>query len=122
MGDAQNPAFVSALVAAMQRIFPDTRGLGIAHRWSGQVAMTLDGLPHIHAPEPGLLVGLGYNGRGVAMASLMGRWLVAKALDGVAPPLPITPIRPIPFHRFRKPGVHLGIASAWLRDRMGFAG
>lgn len=122
VGDAQNPAFFGALVAAMHRTFPETKGLAIAHRWSGQVAMTLDGLPHIHAPEPGLLIGFGYNGRGIAMATLMGRWLVAKALDGIDPPLPITPIRPIPFHRFRKPGVQMGIAWAWLRDRMGYAG
>ena len=31
-------------------------------------------------------------------------------------------LAPIPFHRFRTPGVQLGIAFAWLRDRMGLAG
>jgi sarcosine oxidase len=122
VGDRQNPAFFNALVAAMHRAFPQTKGLAITHRWSGQVALTLDGLPHIHEPERGLLVGLGYNGRGVAMATLMGRWMAARALSGVDPPLPITPINPIPFHRFRKPGVQAGIAWAWLRDRFGFAG
>jgi glycine/D-amino acid oxidase-like deaminating enzyme len=121
IGDAENPAFHSALVAAMRRIFPATRGLRIDHRWSGQVALTLDGLPHIHEPQPGLLTGLGYNGRGVAMATLMGQWLAAKSLAGDAPPLPITPLQPIAWHRFRKPAIHLGISWAWLRDRMGFA-
>lgn len=122
IGDAQNPAFFAALVAAMHRTFPATRDLAIAQRWSGQVALTLDGIPHIHEPEPGLLVGLGYNGRGIAMATLMGRWLAAKATKGIEPPLPVTPISPIPFHRFRKPAIHAGIAFAWLRDRLGFAG
>lgn len=122
IGDAENPAFFSALVAAMHRLFPDTKALAIQHRWSGQVALTLDGIPHIHEPEPGLLVGLGYNGRGIAMATVMGRWLAAKALEGTAPPLPITAIAPIPFHQFRKPGIQAGIAWAWMRDRMGFAG
>jgi sarcosine oxidase len=122
VGDAQNPAFFRALIGAMHRIFPETKGLAIQHRWSGQVALTLDGLPHIHEPEPGLLIGLGYNGRGVAAATLMGRWLVAKALDGTAPPLPVTTMAPIPFHQLRTPAIHLGIAWAWLRDRMGFAG
>lgn len=122
IGDAENPAFFGALVSAMHRTFPATRDLQIAHRWSGQVALTLDGLPHIHEPQPGLLIGIGYNGRGIAMATLMGRWLVDKALDGAAPPLPVTPIVPIPFHRFRKPGVQMGIAWAWMRDKMGFAG
>jgi glycine/D-amino acid oxidase-like deaminating enzyme len=121
IGDAENPAFHSALVAAMHRMFPAAKGLRIDHRWSGQVALTLDGLPHIHEPQGGLLVGLGYNGRGVAMATLMGQWLVAKALDGEAPPLPITPLQPILWHRLRMPAIHLGIAWAWFRDRMGFA-
>jgi len=121
IGDAENPAFHGALIGAMRRIFPATRDLVIAHRWSGQIALTLDGLPLIHEPQPRLLTGLGYNGRGVAMATLMGRWLVAKALDGEAPPLPVTPLQPIAWHRFRKPAIQLGIAWAWLRDRMGFA-
>ena len=122
VGDGQNPGFFAALVAAMHRTFPKTTSLAITHRWSGQVALTLDGLPHIHEPAPGLLIGLGYNGRGVAMATLMGTWLVDKALDGTKPPLPVTPIKPIPFHRFRKPGVQAGIAWAWFCDRMGLAG
>jgi sarcosine oxidase len=67
------------------------------------------------------LIGLGYNGRGVAMATLMGQWLVAKALDNEAPPLPITPLQPVLWHRLRKPAIHLGIAWAWFRDRLGFA-
>jgi glycine/D-amino acid oxidase-like deaminating enzyme len=121
IGDAENPAFHSALVAAMHRMFPAAKDLRIDHRWSGQVALTLDGLSHIHEPQPGLLIGLGYNGRGVAMATLMGQWLVAKALDGEAPPLPITELQPIFWHRLRKPAIHLGIAWAWFRDRMGFA-
>jgi sarcosine oxidase len=121
IGDAQNPSFFQALIGAMHRTFPDTKGLSIQHRWSGQVALTLDGLPHIHEPEPGLLIGFGYNGRGVAMATLMGRWLAARAVDGAAPPLPATPIAPIPFHRLRTPAIHAGIAWAWLRDRLGGA-
>lgn len=122
VGDGQNPAFFRALLAAMHRTFPETRGLAVTHRWSGQVALTLDGLPHVHEPRPGLLVGGGYNGRGIAMATLMGRWLAAKAIDGTEPPFPITPLAPVPLHRFRAPAIHLGIAWAWLRDRMGLAG
>lgn len=122
VGDAENPAFFAALVNAMRRTFPDSRSLAVAHRWSGQVALTLDGLPHIHEPQPGLLIGIGYNGRGIAMGTLMGRWLAARAIDGTLPPLPITPLRPLLWHSLRKPAVHLGITWAWLRDRMGFAG
>lgn len=121
VGDAENPAFFSALVGVMHRTFPETKGLALEHRWSGQVALTLDGLPHIHEPQPGLLIGLGYNGRGVAMATSMGRWLVARALDDTEPPLPITPIRPIFWHKLKGPAVQLGITWAWIQDRLGFS-
>lgn len=120
-GDKEKASFHRALVEAMHRIFPATRPLAISHRWSGQVALTLDGLPHIHEPQKQLFIGIGYNGRGVAMGTLMGSWLAGLALQGTQPPLPVTPISPIPLHRFRMPGVQAGIAWAWLRDRMGFA-
>lgn len=122
IGDAENPAFFSALTAAMHRTFPETKSLAVTHRWSGQVALTLDGLPHIHEPGEGLHVGLGYNGRGVAMATLMGRWLVRRALEGAEPPLPITELSPILWHRLKTPAIHLGIAWAWFRNSLGFAG
>lgn len=121
VGDTENPAFFSALVAVMHRTFPEAKGLALEHRWSGQVAMTLDGLPHIHEPQPGLLIGFGYNGRGVAMATLMGKWLVARALDRAEPPLPITSVRPILWHKLKRPAVQLGITWAWIQDRLGFS-
>src|SRR5256885_15583489 len=57
-----------------------------------------DHLPHLHEPAPGLLAGLGYNGRGVAMASVMGRLLALRALGTPAAELgfPVTPLRPMP--------------------------
>ena len=119
IGDQQNEAFFGALTAAMRRMFPQAARLGVAYRWSGQVAMTLDGLPHIHEPEPGLLIGVGYNGRGVAMATRMGQWLAARALGGDDPPLPITALRPIPWLGLRRPAIQMGIAWAWIRDRLG---
>jgi hypothetical protein len=65
---------------------------------------------------------MGYNGRGVAMATVMGGWLAAKALRGEATPLPVTSLAPIRWHRLRRPALAIGIASAWVRDRMGLAG
>jgi len=121
VGDNEQPAFTQALIAAMHRMFPETRSIGVAFRWSGQVGLTLDGIPHIHETEPGLLIGFGYNGRGVAMATVMGQWLVQKALNSVEPPLPVTELAPIAWHRLRRPAIALGITWAWLRDRAGLA-
>ncbi|MDA8248657.1 MAG: FAD-binding oxidoreductase [Rhodospirillales bacterium] len=121
VGDGERAAFTAALVSAMHRIFPDTAQVPAAFRWSGQVAMTLDGMPHLHEPAPGLLVGVGYNGRGVAMATLMGQWLAALLHRAERPPLPVTPLAPIPWHALRRPAIALGIGWAWARDRLGLA-
>ena len=51
---------------AVQEIFPQLQGLRYEYHWGGMVAMTRDHLPHLHELAPGLLAGLGYNGRGVA--------------------------------------------------------
>ena len=81
-------------------LFPQLEGVPCEFYWTGRVALTRDHLPHVHQPAPGLTVFLGYNGRGIAMATTLGT-LVARNL--VAPagnplPLPITDIRPIPLH------------------------
>ena len=84
-------------------MFPQLKGIGWELRWAGTFALTLDGLPHVHIPEEGLYIGLGYNGRGVAMASQMGRLLGQLAIEEEyqSSPFPISAIRPIPLHRLR---------------------
>ena len=96
---------------AVQEIFPQLRNVRYEYHWGGLVAMTSDHLPHLHELAPGLLAGLGYNGRGVAMATVMGR-LLARRIQGV--PIgelgfPATPLRAIPLHRFSQFGVRLAI-------------
>jgi len=85
---------------AVHELFPQLAGLAFEYHWGGLVAMTPDHLPHLHELAPGLLAGLGYNGRGVAMATLMGRLLAQRALGMSDEELafPVTPVRPIPFH------------------------
>ncbi len=68
-----------------------------------------------------MLICLGYNGRGVAMASAMGAAL-AQRLRGneTSPfPMPISPLKPIRFHRFWPLGVKAAILSGRLKDRFG---
>ena len=85
-------------------LFPQLKGTRCEFYWAGRVALTRDHVPHVHQPAPGLTVFLGYNGRGVAMATTLGT-LVAKNL--IAPannalPFPITGIRPIPLHSLHR--------------------
>ena len=100
---------------AMLRLYPFLDGIAIEKRWYGRVGVTTDHLPHLHQPEPGLLVAVGCQGRGVGLMTALGgafaRYI--QSGDATALPLPLSPIRPIPFHRFRQIGVAATIT--WYR-------
>jgi glycine/D-amino acid oxidase-like deaminating enzyme len=109
---------------AVHEIFPQVRGVPFEYHWGGLVAMTPDHLPHLHEPAPGLLAGLGYNGRGVAMATVMGRLLARRALGAQAMELgfPVSPVVPVPFHALSGLGARAAIQYLRLVDgvaRMG---
>jgi glycine/D-amino acid oxidase-like deaminating enzyme len=85
---------------AVHEIYPQLKGIGFEYHWGGLVAMTRDSLPHLHELAPGLFAGLGYNGRGVAMATVMGRLLARRALGVSVGELgfPVSPVLPMPMH------------------------
>lgn len=88
--------------------------------WGGYVAMTIDHFPHLNEVEPGAFAALGYNGRGVAFASAMGKVLADRA-TGVAErdlEFPLTRLRPLPLHALHKPVVSAAVAWNQLRDRL----
>ena len=91
------------------------------HWWNGQFAITSDCYPRLHVPQPGLFVMLGYSGRGVALSSAMGAELSSLLAGAPADsfPLPITPMRAMPFHRFWRLGVNLRVAHGRLLDQLG---
>jgi glycine/D-amino acid oxidase-like deaminating enzyme len=109
------PALIARLRAAIAEIFPDAAPLRLDYAWGGMVAVTADHLPHLHEPEPGLFAGLGYNGRGVAMATLMGQTL-AQAVLGVPVVFPKTPLKPLRFHSFSRLGAQAAIEVLRLQD------
>lgn len=85
-------------------VFPQLKGTRCEFRWSGRVALTRDHLPHVHRPAPGLTIFLGYNGRGIAMATTLGTRVGANLAAPDAHPLPIaiTAIHPIPLHSLHR--------------------
>ena len=97
------------------RIFPCLKGVHWRFRWGGQIALTADHLPHLHEPEKGLIAGLGYNGRGVAMSHVMGRVLAERVLGALPDtlPFPITQIENFPFRGVQMMGK--GVAIGWMR-------
>src|SRR3546814_18749667 len=78
-----------------------------------------DFLPHVHRPAPGLTIAWGYNGRGVAAATAMGRHIAALLTSGDerAFPFPMTNISPIPLHGLQRFYISAGVAWYGLLDR-----
>jgi glycine/D-amino acid oxidase-like deaminating enzyme len=92
------------LASVIGLVFPQLKGIRCEFHWSGRVALTRDHLPHVHRPAPGLTLFLGYNGRGVAMATTLGTLVAANLAQPDAHPLPLalTGIRPIPLHSLHR--------------------
>ena len=62
--------------------FPQLHGTRITHAWTGNVAFTLDALPHMGRRD-GLHYCLGCNGSGIAMMTYLG-WQTARKIANVA--------------------------------------
>ncbi|MDF2233936.1 FAD-binding oxidoreductase [Albimonas sp. CAU 1670] len=119
--DARVGGDQAALRAIACRMIPDLADFAWPYAWGGSVAMTLDHFPHLHLLAPNVLSSGGFNGRGVALTTAMGRVLAewaggkpAEALDA-----PVTPLRPIPFHGLRGIGIWATIQKYRLMDRLG---
>jgi glycine/D-amino acid oxidase-like deaminating enzyme len=115
--DPRGPEDLAHLHRAMIDVYPALTSVDLERGWGGRVALTRDFLPHLHQPAPGLTAFLGYNGRGVAMATACGLALGGYVLRGDASPFPFpsTPIRPIPFHGLRR--FYVASAMAYYRFR-----
>jgi glycine/D-amino acid oxidase-like deaminating enzyme len=117
--EPRGPGAWAHLERALGALFPQAAATPIAHRWCGRLAVTTDYLPHLHAPAPGLLIDAGCQGRGVGLQTALGRAIAAHLAAGDALPLPVTPIRGIPFHRFHQAYVSALITWYRLTDRLG---
>jgi glycine/D-amino acid oxidase-like deaminating enzyme len=109
------------LEAMLPRLFPQVAGAAIEYRWCGRVTITRDFLPHLHEPAPGLLIDIGCMGRGVGLQTALGQ-AMANYLSTSNPealPMPLQPVRPLPFHGLNK--MYFAAAVAWYRflDRRG---
>ncbi|MDA9981744.1 FAD-binding oxidoreductase [Gammaproteobacteria bacterium] len=106
-------------IRRMHVVFPQVKDVPVKYYWSGKVALTPDSLPHIHKLAANLYAGLGFNGRGVAMATLMGKLLAQQfSEEGGDAILAPSPMKPIPFHFMRKPVVQSAVAWKKVLDRV----
>lgn len=104
-----------------QQLFGEALGtLQWETAWGGRVGLTADHYPHIHRFAPNLYAAGGYNGRGLAMATVLGR-VLADALSGTEDgdlAFPISPLRPLPLHAFHPLAVTAAVMwNGWLDRR-----
>ncbi len=104
----ERPADLRRVNARIRKLYPQLGTIKWQQGWSGFVAMTADHFPRLHALAPGLYAGLGYNGRGIAAATMMGRDLAAvvRGARDEATVFPLTPLRPLPWHHAAPALVH----------------
>lgn len=117
--DPSGPADFAHLERSLELLFPQLGPLRYDYRWAGRIAVTRDFMPHVHTPAPGVTVALGYNGRGIALATSMGKHVAARLAGAQADfPYPVTPIAPIPLHGLQRFYVAGGVAWYSLLDRL----
>ncbi len=108
------------LLAYARRLWPELARVEWSHAWGGRLAMTKDQYPHIHEPATGVLACLGYNGRGVAIATAMGAQLARRILTPAADiDMPITNLKTIGLHALWPLAVRAVIARGRLSDFLG---
>ena len=115
LGEPRSAADWAHLERVLGKVYPQAAGTPIAYRWGGRVALTRDFLPHLHEPEPGLLVDIGCMGRGIGLQSMMGAAMAQYVATGDARalPFPVVPVRPIPMHALRL--LYVSAIIGWYR-------
>jgi len=103
--EGRDPRVFTRIESAFRERFPSLAGVPVAHFWGGWLGVTLDTLPVLGCTgeRRNLHYGMGFNGHGVAQATLMGEMLAdavrgrehpsAEALDRRVRDWPPEPLR-----------------------------
>ena len=114
------PADAGYVRNAVNSLYPQLASTPFEFHWFGRVAMTQDHIPHLHRLDNGLWAALGYNGRGVGMATLLGRYL-AELASGTPPkdiPFPVTSMQPIFGYPFTRLAARVLTGYYRVRDQL----
>ena len=102
-------------------VFPQINEVRFQHLWDGRIAVTLDRLPRLFDLAEGVYAGLGYSGRGIAMATGMGKLLAERVQGRAAEECPVLPgpAKPLPLRNLLIPLARARAAWWRLRDAAG---
>ncbi|MDB4223259.1 FAD-binding oxidoreductase [Granulosicoccus sp.] len=118
MRDAFTKSDFDNLKKRVLDVYPQLSNTRWDYHWGGRIAITKDSLPFIEQLAPGMWAGMGYNGRGVGMGTVVGQTLAELAM-GQAPQeskFPVTEPKQFAMHRFHKVGVLMNIKWFELSD------
>lgn len=109
--DANVKTMAESFLARLHKYLPGLPPLQATYAWRGVAATTENFLPAVWSVGRNLYAPIGCNGRGVAVATSLGRALAAFAASGDARDLPVavTAPQPRPFHSILSTG-----PSLWL--------
>ncbi len=120
-GPGRGTRAAAGFLRRIRAFVPDLPALRAEAVWTGTIAATLDALPRMVRIAPGLHGAIGCNGRGVALATSLGRDTAGLLSGRIAEAdfvLPVTPPRPVPMTRLSGLGPHLWLPWSGLRDRL----
>lgn len=104
---------------ALRKIFPQIGDVRFEAEWYGQIGMTDDNLPRFHKFAEHVIGISGYNGRGIAPGTVMGRTL-AELISGETReedlPLPVTTPRDARLRVFKEAFYEVGAQAVHLTD------
>ncbi|MBK5948554.1 FAD-dependent oxidoreductase [Rhodobium orientis] len=121
LGHVESPAALRRLEQAMRTIFPMLGDVAVDYRWSGYVALSMDGLPMAGMLSDRIGYAAGFNGAGVAMSGYVGDQ-VAQLMTGRPHELALiarASLLAVPFYAFRSIGVRAVTFSYELMDAAG---
>ena len=95
-------AQIKDLKRSVSEMFPIIGEIKYDYSWGGNVALTLNHFPQISVFENGIISLSGYNGRGVALTTVLGK-VVAEFLNQIPEKdlnFPIQKLKAIPFSKY----------------------
>jgi glycine/D-amino acid oxidase-like deaminating enzyme len=102
----------------MRKAYPQLRGLEFTYAWDGVIDMTADRVPHLHKMNSHILCITGYNGRGIAPGTTLGRMLAGHILGKMSEqelPIPESEPRAATSRLLQEPLYRMGsLAAHWF--------
>jgi len=120
MRDAFCLADFDAVKRRAVEVFPELESVKWDYHWGGRIAVTKDHLPFLFAPTHDMHIGMGFNGRGVGMGTMMGLALASRVLkrDTDQAFMPVTTPKEYVFHAFHRLGAPVVIRWHQLLDHL----